>query len=165
MRSRCKRWGNWLLKEHEETAEAAAIEIRECLTQGEIADAYPIMRQLRDSLDLEAYLHRVARARAQGYRLFCGLMNKKIVAALGLRLQDDLCWGHNLYVDDLVVDAEYRSRRIGESMMRHVEKLARSEDCQYVRLASGINRTRTHRFYERIGYRKSSFAFALKLHE
>ena len=165
MKSRCKRWGNWLLKEHEETVESAAIEIRECLTPGEIAAAYPVMHQLRESLDLDAYLYRVGRARTQGYRLFCGLMNERIVAAIGLRLQDDLCWGRNLYVDDLVVDDEYRGRRIGEAMMRHAEKLARAEDCQYVRLASGINRTRTHRFYERIGYRKSSFAFAFKLQE
>ena len=139
------------------------LEIQECRTDDEIRAAYPIVRQLRDSLDLSAFLHRVTKAKQGGYRLFCSRSREGIVGAIGLRIQDDLCWGHNLYVDDLVVDANLRSKGIGEFLMRFAEKLARSEECQCVRLASGISRTEAQRFYERLGYRKTSFAFALDL--
>lgn len=121
------------------------------------------MHQLRDALDLSSYLSRVNDARAGGYRLFCAIMNGKFVGSMGLRIQSDLCWGRNLYVDDLVVDEACRGFGIGAALMRFAACLAGESNCQYVRLASGVSRTRVHGFYERLGYRKTSFTFALKL--
>lgn len=141
----------------------SGLEILECRTDAEIQAAYPVIRQLRESLDLDAFLTRVKQAEKGGYRLFCGRLGGRIVGALGLRIQDDLCWGHNLYVDDLVVDESLRRKRFGESLMRFAEELGRADNCEYVRLASGMSRIDTHRFYERLGYRRTSFAFALKL--
>jgi len=144
-------------------AQSLGIEIRQCYSGEEFRAVYPVMHQLRDSLSMDEYLARVERARNGGYRIFYATLKERVVGAIGLRIQDDLCWGHNLYVDDLVVDEPLRGGRIGEVLMRFAESLAASEKCDYVRLASGVGRTRVHRFYERLGYRKTSFTFALRL--
>jgi ribosomal protein S18 acetylase RimI-like enzyme len=149
--------------EHLDWTQTAGIQILECHSEEEVRALYPIMHQLRNSLSLKEYLARVARARNDGYRLFYANFSERISGTIGLRIQNDLCWGHNLYVDDLVVDETLRCLRIGEALMRFAENLATSEKCDYVRLASGIDRKRVHRFYERLGYRKTSFTFALKV--
>jgi GNAT superfamily N-acetyltransferase len=150
-------------EESSEWVQPPGIEIRQCHSQEEFKALYAIMHQLRGSLSLDEYLARIERARHGGYQLFYANFRERIAGTIGLRIQDDLCWGHNLYVDDLVVDESLRGLRIGEGLMRFAESLARSEKCDYVRLASGIDRTRVHRFYERLGYRKTSFTFALKV--
>ncbi len=139
------------------------VEVKECLSREDFVAAYPVVRLLRESLNLEEYLIRISEARKNGYRLFCGYSVEQVLGAIGLRILTDLCWGRNLYVDDLIVVESHRRTKIGTHLMNFAEDLARQEKCLYVRLASGILRPETHEFYEQIGYRKTSFAFARKL--
>ena len=55
-------------------------------------------------------------------------------------------------VGALVVDAQQRSRRVGEVLMKHAEDWARENGCALVRLRSNVIRDAAHRFYERLGY-------------
>lgn len=126
-------------------------------------DVRRVLRQLRDALDDNAMLRRIAAARLGGYRIYAARIRGEVAGVIGLRLQDDLCWGHNLYVDDLVIDEPRRRGGVGRSLMRYAEEIAALDGCAYVRLASGVQREGTHRFYEALGYRKTSFAFAMKL--
>ncbi len=151
------------MKDDTHEAQLSDLKIQESSTEQEIRAVYPVMHQLRDNLDLDTFLERVTRAKQGGYQLFCACVGERVVGVIGLRIQDDLCWGHNLYIDDLVVDEALRGRAIGKALMRFAVDLARSQKCQYVRLASGMSRTRVHKFYEQLGYGKTSFAFALKL--
>jgi GNAT superfamily N-acetyltransferase len=57
-------------------------------------------------------------------------------------------------VQALVVDATRRSQRIGERLMQVAEQWARETSSATVSLYSGVQRTDTHRFYERLGYMK-----------
>ena len=58
---------------------------------------------------------------------------------------------------------EYRHQGIGKQLMEHVERFAVEQGAPYVGLASGINRAEAHAFYERIGYRKTSYWFRKSL--
>jgi len=135
------------------------ITVEECLTDAEIAALYPIMREARPSLDEKTYLERTKAAQAFGYRMFRGILDGRVVAAMGLRVNSDLFWGRHLYLDDLAVAADLRGRRIGEAMMRFVEAEARAQGCKHIRLTNRISGDAAHRFYERIGYEKRSFVF------
>ncbi len=135
------------------------IAVEECRTDTEIADLYPIIREARPTLDETAYRERAKEAQAHGYRMFRGLLEGRVVAAMGFRVNADLFWGRHLYLDDLAVVAELRGRRIGEAMMRFVEAEARRQGCKHVRLTNGMKGLAAHRFYERIGYEKRSFVF------
>ena len=57
-------------------------------------------------------------------------------------------------VQALVVDAARRSQQIGERLMQAAERWAREAGSATVSLYSGLQRTDTHRFYERLGYAK-----------
>ena len=141
------------------TESVPEIQVEECRSSAEIRALYPIMREARPALDEKAYLERTQAARKFGYRMFRGLYQGRIVAAIGLRLNADLFWGHHLYLDDLAVAADLRGMRIGEAMMRFAEAEARVQGCKYVRLTNGLKGLDAHRFYERIGYEKRSFVF------
>lgn len=52
----------------------------------------------------------------------------------------------------LVVDEAYRSRGIGELLMRQVEQWARERGCWAVSVNSNVVRERAHAFYQRLGY-------------
>jgi ribosomal protein S18 acetylase RimI-like enzyme len=151
------------LKEHDVKAQLSDLDIQECCTEQEIREVYLVMHQLRDDLDIDTFLKRVKQAQLEGYQIFCARFGKQVVGVVGLRFLHDLCWGHNLYIDDLVVDKALRGKGVGQALMRFVKDLGNSHKCQYVRLASGISKTKVHPFYEKLGYRKTSFAFALKL--
>lgn len=58
---------------------------------------------------------------------------------------------------------EYRHQGIGKKLMEHVEHFAIDNGAPYVGLASGVNRTETHAFYENSGYRKTSYWFRKSL--
>lgn len=139
------------------------LEICECLLLADMESAYKVMSQLRTNITVTEYLERVKLATSAGYRLFCARDKDTIVGVIGFRVQHDLCWGTNLYVDDLVVDEYHRRQGIGTALMQHAENSAKEINCDFVRLASGINKQEAHRFYEAIGYKKTSYAFALKL--
>ena len=47
--------------------------------------------------------------------------------------------------------------------MRHAETAARAAGCSQLRLSSRLEREAAHRFYERIGMHKSSYAFVIEL--
>jgi ribosomal protein S18 acetylase RimI-like enzyme len=52
----------------------------------------------------------------------------------------------------LVVDENYRSRRVGEQLVDRAEAWAKSKGCTMMGVRSNVIRDRAHAFYERLGY-------------
>jgi GNAT superfamily N-acetyltransferase len=52
----------------------------------------------------------------------------------------------------LVVDERYRGRGIGQSLVASVEEQARAAGCLSLEIGSSRHRTRTHEFYQHLGY-------------
>ena len=68
-------------------------------------------------------------------------------------------------VTALVVRPEARRQGLGGSLVQHALEWARSAGCEGVELTSGIRPERedAHRFYERLGFRRTSHRFWLPL--
>ncbi len=62
-------------------------------------------------------------------------------------------------MNGLAVLPEFQQRGIGRMLMERVEKLAGERNASCIGLASGLQRTSAHEFYEHLGYRKTSFWF------
>ena len=62
-------------------------------------------------------------------------------------------------MNGLAVLPEFQRHGIGKKLMERVEKLAVERGASAIGLASGFQRTGAHEFYERLGYRKTSFWF------
>ena len=122
-------------------------------------EAAPLLRQLRSTLDDATFATRLSRAVAQGYRVLGAFdATDALLGALGYRVNEDLHWGRTFYLDDLVVDAEARGQGIGAALLAQARVLA-TQECDHIRLCSGLNRTDAHRFYERAGLRPTSLQF------
>jgi GNAT superfamily N-acetyltransferase len=95
------------------------------LTPAEWAQAYPVMKQIRN-LDEAEFLRRVRWQSHFGYELVGAFQDNKIVGVLGMRPVHTLIRGPHLHIDDLVVDAELRGRGIGHALMSYAEADARA---------------------------------------
>lgn len=56
----------------------------------------------------------------------------------------------------MVVDAGSRNRGIGAQLVRAAEETLRAQGCYMVEVTSHMRRGDAHRFYERLGYEKTS---------
>ena len=127
-------------------------------------DAFGVLQQLRTHLDAATFaaVHRTGAE--QGLR-FTGAFDPqdRCVGIAGWRIADTTHVIRQLYVDDLVVDAECRSTGVGAALLRHLESLARVAGCRVITLDSGHQRTDAHRFYRREGCEDRSAHFAKDL--
>ena len=66
-------------------------------------------------------------------------------------------------VSMMVVDAALRSRGIGAALVRAAETALAAQGCYMVEVTSHMRRTEAHRFYERLGYDRTSVRLARML--
>lgn len=133
--------------------------IRIATTDVEIADCFPVMRELRPHIAENQFLSRIRNQIDLGYRLAFVQVTDGVVAVAGFRVGENLAWGRFLYVDDLVTLPAHRSEGYGAKLLSWLMELAAKEGCQQMHLDSGTQRKDAHRFYERQGMTMASFHF------
>lgn len=140
------------------------MEIREARTEIELKQIFPLMRELRTELTLEQYLHVYSEARARDQYRILAIWDDadKPIAAMGVRILHDFVHGKHLYIDDLVVTLAARSRGTGSKLLKWAEGEAKSQNCQGLRLCTGVENESAIRFYKREGWEPRAFAFKKK---
>jgi len=63
----------------------------------------------------------------------------------------------------MVVDEGLRGRGIGALLVRAAERALKAQGCYMVEVTSNLTRTDAHRFYERLGYERTSVRLAREL--
>ena len=63
----------------------------------------------------------------------------------------------------MVVDEALRGRGIGALLVRAAEQALAAQGCYMIEVTSHMRRTAAHRFYERLGYAKTSVRLAKDL--
>lgn len=88
-----------------------------------------------------------------------------IIAVLQLTFIPSLTYrgGKRAQIEGVRVHEDWRSRGVGEALMRHAIDLAREADCALVQLATDRRREAAHRFYERLGFVTSHWGMKLHL--
>lgn len=138
----------------------STVTIEECIPNHRLKESFALIHQLRPDISEDVFVQRAAQARLEhGYNLFLLFSDNLAIGAIGFRVTLDLCWGKHLYVDDLIVDHSQRRRGVGKHLMEFAEAQARQRGCDCVRLACGLSRVDSQKFYEAIGYRRSSYQF------
>ncbi|MCE9569835.1 MAG: GNAT family N-acetyltransferase [Rhodocyclales bacterium] len=123
-----------------------------------LARAEPVHRQLRTGLPA-AYADRLRAVFANGARMSVATEGDAVRGVALWRVIENTYEGRRLYVDDLVTDEAHRSRGIGRTLLRHLERHARDLQCDVLALDSGTQRTDAHRFYFREGLVIPAFSF------
>jgi GNAT superfamily N-acetyltransferase len=138
--------------------------IRLVQTEAEVAECYPLMRQLRPKLSSEReFIERWKRQAGNGYRLSALWVRAKPVALAGYRISENLYHGLHLYVDDLVTDGETRGQGHGAALLAHLKAEAKTCGCTRLVLDSGMANSLGHRFYYREGLLAEGLHFNLQL--
>jgi len=120
------------------------------------------MSQLRPHLNLENFTDQVQQQMKTAYQLAYVMEQDVIMGVVGFYLANSLSWGKYLYVADLVVDENYRSKGYGEQLFSWLIKQAKDNDCQQFHLDSGVQRFAAHRFYLRQKMNITSHHFVIK---
>jgi GNAT superfamily N-acetyltransferase len=123
------------------------IAIHTATSDADIAACFPVMSQLRPHLVADEFVARVRAQQAEGFRLAWLEDEGHVRAVAGYRFIRNLVSGQTLYVDDLVTDAQQRSRGYGRMLFEWLVADAQRHGCQAVDLDSGVQRFDAHRFY------------------
>jgi GNAT superfamily N-acetyltransferase len=103
-------------------------------------------------------------ARDRRHRILVAERGGKIVGSLHMIVVPHL--GHGLrpfgIVENVVVAAGKRSGGVGHAMMAAVGDVARRAGCYKLALTSNLRRLRAHRFYERLGWRRTHYGYSLE---
>ena len=93
------------------------------------------------------------------YQLVGAFLGGKLVGVSGAWIATKIWCGKYLEIDNLVVDADYRSAGIGSQLIRHLEALGRELDCKILCLDSYTSNHASHRLYHRLGFEIWGFHF------
>ena len=128
------------------------------------AACFDLMRVLRPHLEsAQAFHEQVRRQAAQAYRLLAAWDGEQAVALAGYRLQENLIYGRFVYIDDLVVSSQVRSRGLGKQMIDAVREQARQLGCACLILDTGLANSLAQRFYFRQGLLSKGLHFSQAL--
>jgi GNAT superfamily N-acetyltransferase len=105
---------------------------------------------------------------ATGYhRLYVAELDSSIVGTFALVVVQQL--SHNgarsVILEDIVVRSDLQGHGIGNQIMKSAIDRAQALGCYKICLSSGKAREQAHAFYEKLGYDKDGFRFAMKLKE
>ena len=126
-----------------------------------ITRCYPVLRQLRPSLQPGQLIPAVRRMEAHGFRLAYLEEGGEVRAVAGYRITEMLRTGPMLEIDDLVTDAATRSGGYGRKLLEWLVAEALVHGCSVVELDSAVHRFDAHRFYYREGMHILGYHFSL----
>ncbi len=122
-----------------------------------------LLLQLRPQYSFEAMYANVEAQSKQGYQLVAAYQGEALVGVAGFRLGENLAWGKHLYIDDLVTDAQMRSKGAGAALIQWLKQYATETGCKQLHLDSGVQRFAAHKFYLNQGFRIASHHFSYLL--
>ena len=99
----------------------------------------------------------------QGYQCAGAYIGERLVGICGLWVATRFYCGKYLEPDNVVVDPDYRSLGIGQSLMPWVYAYARELNCEVCELNSYVGSPRAHKFYFNEGFGVLGFHFQKRL--
>jgi GNAT superfamily N-acetyltransferase len=143
-------------------AQATDVEIRE-LSADQFLLILPLIERHNATIPAEELRRRLTVMVPHGYHCIAAFMEDRVVGVAGYWLGARFYCGEYMDVDNVVVDPDLRSRRIGEKMMVWLEAKARELGCKSVMLDSYVTFAGAHRFYFRLGYEILGYHFTKRL--
>jgi GNAT superfamily N-acetyltransferase len=135
-------------------------DIRDAATDEEIASTWPVMQQLRPHHTAESYADAVRRMMdSSTYRVASVSDDGVVRGVAGYRYMEMLYCGRILYVDDLSVDEQARSKGYGTALINWLIEQARENGCAEIHLDSGVQREQAHKFYFREAFTINAYHF------
>jgi ribosomal protein S18 acetylase RimI-like enzyme len=126
---------------------------------------FELVKTLRPHLKLETFISLAQTSHEKdNYEVVTGTnAAEAVVGVMGYRVLYDLVHGKHLYIDDLVIAADFRSQGFGSQFLNFAESQAQSKQCQLLRLSTGTENNRAIQFYTRNQWVQRSVTFKKKV--
>ena len=66
-------------------------------------------------------------------------------------------------IEELVINKQYQGKNYGTMLLNYGVQLAKNQKCDVIELTSNFTRENAHRFYEKNGFKKTSYKFKMNL--
>lgn len=139
------------------------MEIQIAKSDSEIRECFPVMKELRMNLDVEAFLSTIESAQVDSYKIAFLKKDSQVAAVMGYRILYDFVHGKHLYIDDLVTTKDFRSLGLGAKLLKFAEGEAQKLGCSGIRLCTGIENEAGKRFYERNNWNLRAIVYKKKI--
>src|SRR5699024_1980210 len=115
-------------------------EIKNYYTKKDLNKIYPVLKELRQSLNKEKFLKLYRKMEKQGYKSIGLKINGLDVCIGGYSINYYIYKEKYIFVYDRGTKDDEQYKVYGKSMLKHPHRIAKSEDCTYISLESGISR-------------------------
>jgi len=123
-----------------------------------------LIGQLGYSVSETEAAERLAAMEADGCLVLAAELNGKVIGCLTTSVMRVLHRPAPVgRISMMVVDEDLRSRGIGAELVRAAEEALAARGCYMVEVTSNVRRAEAHRFYERLGYERTSVRLAKEL--
>lgn len=139
------------------------MDIRLANTEDEIKKCFNLLSELRPHLTLSEFLSAVERMAISNNYQIAYLSSQGIKAVAGFRISEWLHSGRYLEIEELITVSEERSNGHGGKLFDWLCSHARENECNQVRLVSGVSRKEAHKFYVNKGMLFEAKYFSLSL--
>ena len=149
-----------ILKSIDVTRANSLISVREA-TEADAARCASLLAELGYSSEESEVRHRLAGSLARSSsRTLVAQSNAEVVGCLTAELVPYFPNGSTVCrVTAVVVSATHRNGGVGETLLAAAAEFARDHRCSGVEVTSAEHRVDAHRFYERLGFSRTSFRF------
>jgi|TARA_B110000259_G_C14034129_1_gene408292 ribosomal protein S18 acetylase RimI-like enzyme len=139
------------------------IEIRD-ISGDEIVNSYYLITQSYLDLTKEEYAITVKEMmELSNFKMIGAFVDKKIIGISGYVISRMFYCAKFLRISNLIIDKEYRNKRIGTKMIYFLEEKARNNNCKHVILDSFIGNKKSHSLYFREDFFIRGFHFMKEL--
>ena len=92
------------------------------------------------------------------------VLDGKRIVGMGILLFTRTAMGFHAGIEDVVVDAAYRGRGLGQKLMKKLITLARKNKAKSIELSSRPSRVAANKLYQKLGFKpKETNVYRLKL--
>ena len=132
-------------------------------SENEITDCFTLISELRPHLTLDDFISKVkVMSKTTGYELVY-LDDEGIKAVAGMKISEWLHSGRYLEIEELVTDKNSRSKGYGGKLFDWILNYAKQNECDQIRLVSGVLRDNAHKFYLNKGMTFEAKYFSLNI--
>lgn len=117
----------------------------------EIFNCFNVLAELRPHLSADTFVDLIKRLEEVTNFKLVYLDDDGVKAVAGFRISEWLYSGSYLEIEDLITTENERSKGYGGILFDWLKNYAASNNCNQLRLVSGVARESAHRFYLRKG--------------
>lgn len=136
------------------------IVIKELNTKDEMLAVYDLIHQVRQDLTFETFESNISEMiKLNNFKMVIALDEERIVGVAGYWISLMIYCGRYAQISNFVVDEDYRGSGIGKKILKHIDKIAKKEQCQRVVLDSYVENKKSHSLFFREGFYIRGFHF------